>query len=199
MFQPVLLHHYDDLEPHDHSGNGNLGYGASRLGPGSAPGRRAVNFDGANDRIYVMPSPTLTAPGDIRVDVTARMEAFEHRRTLVEGYLSFAFVVERDGALSGGVYRASEWPGVTTAAGLVPLNRWFTATFVGSASAQILYLDGEQVAESYRDLGPASGVAWPFGLSIGAWPDGDKRVFKGSIEQVTVWRSVDAYTRTSGV
>jgi len=35
-----------------------------------------------------------------------------------------------------------------------------------------------------------SGLSYlPFGLSIGAWPDGDQRVWKGIIEEVMVWRS----------
>jgi hypothetical protein len=31
-------------------------------------------------------------------------------------------------------------------------------------------------------------VGWPFGLNIGAWPDKDRRVFKGRIDEVKLWR-----------
>jgi uncharacterized protein YeaC (DUF1315 family) len=191
VFELVLHHRYDDPRPHDLSGNGNYGYGAPHRGPGSRPGRKAALFDGSADRIFVTPSHTLTRPGDIRADLTVKLDAFGHRRTLIEGYLSFAVGVEGDGALGGSVYRAQQWTGVQTGPGLVPLDTWITVTFVYTKDgAMMLSMNGETVAESYQELGEAAGLAWPFGLNIGAWPDGDQRLWQGCIEEVMLWRSM---------
>jgi hypothetical protein len=198
VFELVLHHRYDDPAPHDLSGNGNRGFGAQQRVSGSAADRWAVRFDGTTDRIFVPPSPTLTRPGDIRADLTVRLDALGHRRTLVEGYLSFAFGVEGDGALSGSVYRALQWTGVQSRPERVPLNTWITLTFIYTGDgALMLGMNGEIVAESYRELGEASGIAWPFGLSIGAWPDGDQRMWQGSIEQVMLWRGMPALRAVS--
>jgi hypothetical protein len=189
-FELVLHHRYANGEPHDLSGNGNLGFGASRRVPGRQAPASAAAFDGATDRVYVPPSPTLTRPGGIRAELVVKLDELGQRRTLIEGYLSFAFGVERDGSLGGSVYRAMVWNGMVSRPGLVPLHTWITVTFQYTADGVLaLALDGEPVAASYRQLGDAHGVAWPFGLSIGAWPDGDQRVWKGSIEEVMVWRS----------
>jgi hypothetical protein len=190
VFELVLHHRYENPQPHDLSGNGNLGFGATRRVPGRHGAASAAAFDGATDRIYIPPSPKLTRPGGIRTDLIVKLDEFGHRRTLIEGYLSFAFGVEGDGALGASIYRAMEWNGVLSRPGLVPLGTWITVTFQYTPDGvMVLSLNGELVAASYRQLGDAHGIGWPFGLSIGAWPDGDQRIWKGSIEEVMVWRS----------
>jgi hypothetical protein len=54
----------------------------------------------------------------------------------------------------------------------------------------MLSMNGTTVAESYQEIGEAAGLAWPFGLNIGAWPDGDQRMWQGGIEEVMLWRSI---------
>jgi hypothetical protein len=143
------------------------------------------------DRILVTPSPTLTRSGDIRADLTVKLDALGHRRTLIEGYLSFAFGVEGNGALGASVYRALDWTGVQSRPGLVPLETWITVTFLYTEDGtMLLSMNGTTVAESYQELGKASGLGWPFGLNIGAWPDGDQRMWQGCIEEVMLWRSM---------
>ncbi len=193
MFDLVLHHRYGNLEPHDLSGHGNLGYGATRRAPGRSGGGSAAAFDGLSDRIFVPPSPSLTRPGGILADMDVYLEAFEYRRTLIEGYLSFAFGAEENGALSASVYRNREWTGLQSRPGLVPLARWIRVTFACTDEGRMtLALDGELVAERYCRMGMAQGLSWPFGLSIGAWPDGDKRMWKGRVGEVLLWRTVPA-------
>lgn len=190
MFDLVLHHRYAIPEPHDLSGNGNHGYGAPNRGPGRDSPAAAAVFDGTTDRIFVPPAPTLTRPGGVRADLVVNLEALGQRRTLLEGYLSFAFGVEDDGSLSASVYRNLEWAGVQSRPGLIPLSEWIEVTFLYTDDGVMtLALDGAIVAERYWRIGRAQGVGWPFGLSIGAWPDGDRRIWKGCIEEVRFWRT----------
>ncbi|HST81869.1 MAG TPA: hypothetical protein VLL08_09075 [Kineosporiaceae bacterium] len=189
-FELVLHHRYENPQPHDLSGHGSLGYAPAARAEGRDGRPGAAVFDGAGDRVFVPPTPALTRPGGLRVDVSVRVEEFGHRRTLVEGYLSFAVFVERDGTLAGSLYRYQEWTGVASRPGLVPLDRWITVTFVAASDGTMfLIMDGETVASAYRELGPPAGVEWPFGLSVGAWPDADRRVLKGRVDELKVWRA----------
>jgi Concanavalin A-like lectin/glucanases superfamily len=188
-FELVLLHRYADRRPHDLSGHGNRGYGElqAATGPGGRPS--AAAFDGMRSRIFVPPSPSLGRPGGTSVDVVVNVAELGRRRTLVEGYLSFAVYVETDGAVGGSVLTAGGWSGIRSAAGLVPLGRWIMVTFTYTGDeVMALWVDGELVAEAYRRLGEGRGISWPFGLSIGAWPDADQRVLEGAIEEVKLWR-----------
>ncbi|WP_245966756.1 LamG-like jellyroll fold domain-containing protein [Sphaerisporangium album] len=189
LYELVLHHRYADPDFQDLSGHGNHGYGTVPRVAGD--GRVAAVFDGERDRIFVPPSATLTRRGGIRADVVVNVDELGHRRTLVEGYLSFAVHVEGDGAIGAGIYRHLEWYGVQSPRAVVPTGRWVTVTFLYTEDGVMtLSLDGETVAEEYRRLGAANGVAWPFGLSIGAWPDADQRVLKGRLAEVKLWRSL---------
>ncbi|MFI0926462.1 LamG-like jellyroll fold domain-containing protein [Streptomyces sp. NPDC021012] len=196
MFELVLHHRYDRPGAEDLSGRGNHGYGAPGRGEGREAGTGAALFDGTTDRVFVPPSPTLTRSGGIRADLTVNLEEYVHRRTLIEGYLSFALGVEGDGALGASIYQNMEWGGIQSRPGLVPLGRWVHVTFVYTDDgAMALTMDGELVAEGYGGLGPAQGIHWPFGLNIGAWPDGDQRMWKGRIEEVMLWRTAPNGTK----
>jgi hypothetical protein len=190
-FELVLHHRYTDPRPHDLSGHGNVGFGTATHTQGRGGTLAALAFDGAHDRIYVPPSPTLARPGGFRTDMVVNVEALGYRRTLIEGYLSFALYVEADGAVGGSVYRYKDWHSLQTASGAVRVGDWITVTLMYSSDGiMTLLLDGEQAAVDYRRLGPCNAIAWPFGLSIGAWPDADQRVLKGRIEEVRLWRSL---------
>ena len=189
-FELILHHRYADRRPHDLSDHGNVGYGDLPLSRGRGEQLTAVVFDGAHSRVFVPPSPTLTRPGGVHASVLACVEELGQRRTLVEGYLSFALGVEADGSLGGSILGAHEWSGIRSRSGLIPLGQWIAVTFTYTSDGTMaLSLDGELVAEGYRGLGEARGVSWPFGLNIGAWPDADQRVFKGRMEEVKLWRA----------
>jgi len=189
-FGLVLHHRYGNPEPHDLSGHGNYGYATAGRAMGRDGQLTGRQFDGVASRIYVRPSTTLTRPGGLRADVSVLVEELGHRRTLIEGYLSFALFVEGDGAIGAGIYRYKEWSGVQTPPGLVPLGSWITVSFRYTGDGVMtLSLNDEIVAESYRQLGDAAGIEWPFGLNIGAWPDGDQRILKGRVDEVRLWRT----------
>ncbi|MGW3248838.1 LamG-like jellyroll fold domain-containing protein [Streptomyces sp. NPDC001070] len=191
LFELVLHHRYSDPGAQDLSGHGNHGYGdVLRVAESDGTPGAAV-FDGLHDRIFVPPSAALARCGGIRVDVVVRLDELGHRRTLVEGYLSFAVHVEGDGSLGAAVYRYLEWYGIQSRKSLVPVGSWLAITFTYTDDgAMTLSLNGELVAEGYRRLGPANGIAWPFGLSVGAWPDADQRVLKGQLAELKLWRSI---------
>ncbi|MET8046587.1 LamG-like jellyroll fold domain-containing protein [Streptosporangium sp. NPDC005286] len=188
VFELVLHHRYAEPDARDFSGHGNDGYSAWQHGDGNGP--QAAVFDGVRDRIFVPPSRTLARPGGVRTELVVRLDELGHRRTLIEGYLSFAVYVEANGALGAGVYRYLNWYGIGSRPALVSLGTWATITFMYTDDGVMaLFLNGDLVADGYRRLGPANGIEWPFGLSIGAWPDADQRVLKGQIAEVKLWRS----------
>ncbi len=112
------------------------------------------------------------------------------RHNLIEGYLSFALVIEDDAALGGGILdRTGTWRGARSDPGLVTPGEWHTATFVhdGISSCRLDF-NGVTVAEAFDVPGPAQGVQQPYGLAIGHWPDPDDRyTFEGDIDDVRVW------------
>ena len=85
--------------------------------------------------------------------------------------------------------KASRSVGIPSAPNAVPLRRWFEAVFVyDGVDTCTLHLDDEPCAAEFVPLGSVRGIAWPYGVSVGAWPDADKRVFAGRIEEVRLWR-----------
>lgn len=185
----LVLHHRYAVGQHDLSGHGNDGFGSLHHTEDRSGGTGALSFDGVRSRLYVPPSATLSRPGGTRVDVAVRADELGQRRTLVEGYLSFAFFAERDGSLGGSILLHGGWTTIWSDPDRVGLGTWMSASFVATEDGVLaLWLDGHLLAEAYRSTGDLGGVRWPFGLSIGAWPDGDQRVWHGAIEEVRVWR-----------
>ena len=184
-FQLVLHHRYAE-GLRDLSGHGNHGASVSAVAARSG----ALAFDGMSSRVFVPPSPSLSRAGGIRADVVARAAELGRRRTLVEGYLSFSLTVEADGSLAGGVLQHGGWSSTWSRPGLVPPDTWLRMSLVCTSDGIVaLELDGQVVGESHRWPAAPAGIRWPFGLSIGAWPDDDQRVWSGEIEEVRMWRS----------
>ena len=153
-------------------------------------GAEAGAFDGKRDRVFVPPSSTLAVPGSVRAELTVNLEELDMRRTLIEGYLSFALYVESTGAVGGAILRYDDWYGLRSDPGLVQPGRWILVELLYVADTHLsLSLDGIAVAAAVRPVGEANGVAWPFGLNIGAWPDADQRMLRGRIEEVRLWRT----------
>lgn len=190
MASSLVLHHrYSDLSPHDLSGYGNFGFGRVTAAPGRDGEPEAAAFNGVDSRIFVLPSRSLNRSGGIRIQTHVRIDALGRRRTLAEGYLSFALYAETDGAIGGSILSLSEWSGIRSAPGLVALGRWMLVEFSYSDEGLMsLVVNDELVAEGYRRLGPARGIEWPFGLHVGAWPDADERVLQGAVAEVKLWR-----------
>jgi hypothetical protein len=186
-FELVVHHDYASGSTADLSGHGNHGYRSAA--DDVMADRDLATFDGRSTRVVVLPSNTLADLRGVRMRVRMRLDRLGDRRTIIEGYLAFAFVVDPDGALAGGVYTAYRWDEVRTPAAAVPLGRWVDVEFVydGRDTAS-LSLDGTPVASRYVPLGTVGSVEWPYGLNVGAWPDRDLRVFDGSIAEVRLWR-----------
>jgi hypothetical protein len=190
-YELVLNHRYGESGFTDRSRFGNDGFGELRLSDGRDGSERAAVLDGVRDRIYVPPSSSLMRPGAVRTALVATLDELGQRRTLVEGYLSFAFHVESDGSIGAGVLRFGSWHGIRSSPNAISVGTWHTFEFgYTDAGVMSVLLDGVTVAEAVRSLGEADGVSWPFGLNIGAWPDADLRLFKGRIAEVRLWRGV---------
>lgn len=191
-FELVLRHDYTTGLAADDSGFGNHGhtFGDPAFGPDG------LAFDGRRSRVAVPPSPSLTDLAGVRVNARLRVDELGERRTIIEGYLAFAVVVEEDGALNGNVYTAERWDGATSAPGIMPLSRWVEVTFVyDGQDTAMLWLDGVAVGSRLLPMGPMGGVGWPYGVSVGAWPDQDLRVLSGAISRVELWRPVPSAQR----
>lgn len=187
-FELVVHHDYASGSTTDLSGYGNHGHRAVAAGAGAAHPSR---FDGLATRVVVFPAPTLADLRGVRIRARVRVDRLGDRRTIVEGYLAFAFVVDPDGALAAGVYTEYQWDEVRTPPGTVPLGTWVEVEFgYDGRDTAWLSLDGEPVATRYLPLGRLGSVEWPYGLNVGAWPDRDLRVFDGEIGEVRVWRPV---------
>ncbi|MBJ7330204.1 MAG: hypothetical protein JHC95_09925 [Solirubrobacteraceae bacterium] len=167
-------HHHGELEGVAESGGG------------------ALRLTGGDDCVRIPATRELRSLRAVRT----RVEFLWHptggarRHNLIEGYLSFALVIEDDGALGGGILdRTGNWRGARSSAGLVTPGHRHTATLVhdGLSSCRLDF-NGTTVAEAFDVPGPAQGVQNPYGLTIGHWPDPDDRYsFEGDIHDVKVW------------
>jgi hypothetical protein len=192
----VLHHRYGyGARAIDLSGHDNHGQVVRASEPASAVEQRVADghglrFDGVATRVVVPPSPSLESLGAVRVDVRLLLEAGGHRRTIVEGFLAISFFVEPDGRLAGTTYTGHHWYGAYSNAPVVPTDHSVDLSFVyDGLTTSILRVDGRIVAVTERPIGPVSGVAWPFGLNIGGWPDADRRMFQGVIYELKIWRA----------
>lgn len=183
----VLHHTYEgatafDVSQHHHHGV------LEHVGSGGG----TVSFSGGPGCVRVPATRELKSLRAVRTSVRFRWDPTgpARRHNLIEGYLSFALVIDDDGALHGTILsRTGAWVGARSAPGTVKPGIWHTATFVHDGiSACRLDLDGATVAESYDALGPVQGVQDPLGLAIGHWPNPDDRYsFEGEIDDVKVW------------
>jgi hypothetical protein len=184
-FELVMHHDYTSQTTADLSVYGNDGHRT----PAANGGADLTVFDGNSTRVVALPSTTLDDLRGVNVQARVRVDRLDERRTLVEGYVSFALVVDADGSMSGSVYTGERWEDVRTPPDTVPVGQWIDVGFIyDGVDTGHLTLDGTHVAARYAPLGSVRGVAWPYGLNVGAWPDRDVRMLVGSISEVRVWR-----------
>ena len=156
---------------------------------GPTPRTSAMGFDGRRSRIVILPSPSLARLDGVRVTARIWIEALVSRHTLVEAYLAFALFLDADGSIGATMYSGVDWGGARSDPGVVPLRRWVDIrySYDGIDTCEI-EVDGAVRAQEYSSFGPVRGVQWPYGVSIGAWPDADKRLFHGRMDAVRMWR-----------
>jgi hypothetical protein len=185
-FELVVHHNYASGSATDLCGYRNHGH---RLGDPDNHDGDITRFDGRASRVVVFPSATLTDLRGVCGHARLRLDRLGDRRTIVEGYLAFAFVVDPDGSLAASVYTGHRWEEVRTRPGAVPLGRWVDVGFLYDGwDTASLTIDGNVAAARYLPVGSVASVAWPYGLNIGAWPDRDLRVFDGHIKEMSLWR-----------
>jgi hypothetical protein len=191
MFELVLHHDYATETAQDLSGNDNHGrISHLSLVEGMRPSTAALGFDGYTDRVVVFPSESLNDLKALRISAWIWVQELGQRRNLLEGFVSFAMMIEEDGTLQCKVYDGTRWDGVWTPPNTIPVQEWIQVHFVydGDETAA-LYVNDHLVAKRYWHLGHVHSIAWPYGLNIGAWPDADRYVFAGKIATLKVWRA----------
>jgi hypothetical protein len=150
----------------------------------------AMGFDGNRSRIIVLPSDSLAELDGIRITTWLWVDEVVGRHTIIEGYLAFAMFIDADRSFGGTIYNGFNWGGVFTEPGAITLRQWHKLSFTyDGVDTAMLHIDDVRRAEEYSPLGRVSGVRWPYGINVGAWPDADKRVLHGRIQDLTLWRS----------
>jgi hypothetical protein len=182
----VLHHDYRRGDAADVSGQGNHGSVVDATF-GDAKGHAGVLLDGVTSRVVVPPSNDLTELTGLRVSITVQLTTLVERSDLVEGYLSFALLVHGDGSVQGGTYNGSTWIATRSRPGVIRVQRWHEVTYLCRPwLGSLIYVDGELVSGDARgDV--INRVSWPFGVSIGAWPDADRFMLHGCIGDVLIW------------
>ena len=189
----ILDLHQGDQQPVDASGRSQAvqPYHIKAVA-GRTPGALAMGFDGRRSRIVVFPSPEFRRLGGVRVTCLVCVDDVRGRHTIVEGYLAFGLFIDKDRSIGGSVYDGFDWAGVQSEPGAVPLGQWVSIAFsYDGVDTSTLSVNDKRCAAEYSPLGPVQGFDWPYGINVGAWPDGDKRVFAGRMQQLSLWRSVD--------
>jgi hypothetical protein len=149
----------------------------------------AMGFDGIRSRIVMLPSSWLADLGGIRVTSWLWVEDVAGRHTIIEGYLAFALFIDADCSIGGTFYNGFDWGGVRSLPGVVPLRQWLKLSFTyDGIDTSTIHINDVMCAHEYSPFGPVLGVEWPYGLNVGAWPDAEKRVFNGRIQELTLWR-----------
>jgi hypothetical protein len=188
MNRPFLHHRYMDLPPRDVSGNGNDGVGHN-LTAGTGPLAGTAGFNGSTSWVEVPRSASMDNLGQFQGRVVFKVDpaAPANRLNLVEGFVSFAIVINADRSVSFTIVdRNGQWRGCTSAPGLASAGAWHTviAAHDGISEARI-GLDAAVVARATDVLGPVRSVG-QLGVAIGRWPDAAVYQFRGYVSEVAL-------------
>jgi hypothetical protein len=196
MYQLAMHHTYIGGSAFDISGKRNHGVPID-VAPGVGTEAGSYQFSAPTSSIMVPASDSLDNLGAVRIRMKIRTEPWDgQRRNLMEGFLSFAFVLMGDGRLSGGILDANgTWSGVTDSGGVTP-GQWHEVELVHDGVDTVaLKLDSNVVAIRGDVPGPVRSVG-RLGIAIGRWPDANQYVFKGYIGEVQLWRFDPVRTTT---
>jgi hypothetical protein len=111
-----------------------------------------------------------------------------HRYNIVEGWMSFAFFIEQNGQLVGGIYNGQDWIAVTSGNSLVPLDQWSDVSFeYDGICIGKLQINGKRVG---ININMPMGMRQPYqNITIGHWPSGDDRyTFIGDVGKIIIYR-----------
>jgi Concanavalin A-like lectin/glucanases superfamily len=187
----LFLHHrYLDVPAKDLSGSGNDGT-AHDLVPGTGSVGGAAHLNGVTSWVEVPYASNMNDLGQFYGRVVFRVDAAAaaRRLNLVEGFTSFALVINADRSVSFTIVdRNGQWRGCTSAAGLISHDVWHTvaAGHDGVSEARIA-VDAEVVARAPDVLGPVRSVGH-LGIAIGRWPDAASYQFQGYLSEVALYK-----------
>ncbi len=155
-----------------------------------------LNFDGADDFVDCGNHPALRVTGNT-ITIEALIQAEDWRPNYWDGVIvakdysggattNYGYMLRagNNGMLSFNIGSGS-WNELNTGTGLMESGTWHHVAGTYDGSMMRLYLDGELVGESARNItvGNASSVS----LFIGESPSFRGRVFDGLIDEVRVW------------
>ena len=146
-----------------------------------------VNFYADDGEVEIpITNDSLNKFTALRIQALIKPEAIVRRYNIVEGWMSFAFVIEADGRLHGTIYDGQNWDGVDSGNTKVPANQWSRVGFeYDGVSYGKIMLNGNIVGTS---LALPTGMRQPQQvITLGHWPRGDHRyTFKGAIGHVRI-------------
>ncbi len=110
----------------------------------------------------------------LRVQALVRPAPITRRFNLVEGWMSFALVIQDDGRLIASIYDGQNWEGLDSGATRVEPGQWARVSFeYDGVSIASIGLDGVTVASR---LDMPAGIRQPQQvIALGHWPRGDGR------------------------
>ena len=189
---PIIQYSFENHAAIDESGNGNYGLvelpNPNRWIDAPEPGiASAILYDHPQSKITIPTKPTFANWAGFRVNILFKASPYNRRLNLVEGDGSFAFFIEKDGALTGTIFDGNKWYGVASRPGTVLPDRWYFAEFrYDPASIMVLRLNNVRVGLFVSHADPVRPVG-SSGIKIGYWPGGDERyTFSGLIGRVSI-------------
>ena len=146
-----------------------------------------VNIYADNGQIEIpITNDSLNKFTALRIQALIKPQTITRRFNIVEGWMSFAFVIEADGRLHGTIYDGHQWDGPDSGSNKVPANQWSRVSFeYDGVSYGKVTLNGNIVGTK---MGLPTSIYQPQQvITLGHWPRGDNRyTFKGQIGHVRI-------------
>ncbi len=180
---PMTRYDGDRVTDASRCGNDAIIRGSVERGPGY------LRFRSDDDALEVpVRDDSLQRFAALRIQALVRPETITRRYNIVEGWMSFAFLIESDGRLVATVYDGQRWVGPDSGTTTVPANRWSRVAFQhDGVSHAFLTLDGNVVGRSH-DMPPVMHQPRQV-IAVGHWPRGDGRyTFRGRLGHVRIER-----------
>lgn len=134
-----------------------------------------VTFGGLDAQLEVpVRDESLARFAAVRVQALVRPAPITRRFNLVEGWMSFALVIQDDARLIASIYDGQNWVALDSGATRVSPDRWARISFeYDGVSIASIALDGVTVASR---LDMPAGIRQPQQvITLGHWPRGDDR------------------------
>ncbi len=122
----------------------------------------------------------------LRVQALVKPNPFIRRYNLVEGWMSFALVIQPNGQLVGTIYDGQQWIGPDSGTNLLTPNAWNRVAFEFDGISRATLKIEEAIVGSRDDM--PLGIAQPNQvITLGHWPRGDDRyTLSGALGHVRI-------------